>query len=142
MSSDIHVFARKNDEFIELLCYGRSSDLYQSLNFGAPYEHIAPLTQERIEDAINELEAAQEEDQEYDARDKATIAQVGSWNNTINEKFEAINELQRAIDERSVDMRMRATTIGILRFLLNVEADLYYGVDCGSDVTVNDIVSD
>ena len=124
MSSYIHVFARKNDEFVELLRYGRSSSLYRGLSRFVPYEKIAPLTNEQICNVINELEGDQTEDRSYNERDKALIAQIGSWTNTIHEKFEAINDLEQAIAEREQDLEERETAIGILRFLLDIEAPL------------------
>lgn len=140
MSSYIHVFARKNETFIELLCYCRSSELYQVLHQYAPYGKIAQLTNSQMSQVKTKLLQRLADIQQYNDEDKALIAQVGSWSNTTDEKFEAINELQRNIAERTEETDELDAAVHILNFLLNVEAELYIGEECGSDVTVEYIV--
>lgn len=139
MSSYLHVFARKDETFVELLCYCRSSALYQALNHYAPYDKIALLTHDQIVDAKSGLEDRLTIAHESNAEDERLIVQLGNWANTVNEKLEAINRIQDSISERKEEMDELEATIHILEFLLNVEADLYTGVECGSDVSVNDI---
>ncbi len=139
MSSYVHVFARKDETFVDLLCYSRSSELYQALDPYAPYAKIAPLTCEQITEAKDELEDRLAIAHEFDDADKELITQIGSWTNTVDEKLEAIDRIQRSIAERKEEMDELEATIHILEFLLCVEADLYAGVECGSDVSVKDI---
>ena len=139
MSSYLHVFARKNETFVELLCYCRSSTLYQALDHYAPYEKIAPLTCEQITDAKSELEDRLAIAHESNAEDERLMVQLGNWANTVDEKLEAISRIQDSISERKEEVDELEAAIHILEFLLCVEADLYTGVECGSDVSINDI---
>lgn len=141
MSSYIHVFARKNETFVELLCYCRSSELYQALHHYAPYEEIAPLGSAQLVDAKSEFVDRLDIAREFNAADELIVTQIGSWSNTVDEKLEAINEIQRSISERKEEMNELEAAIHILEFLLNVEAELYIGKECGSDVTVYDIAT-
>ena len=139
MSSYVHVFARKDETFVELLCYCRSSELYQALYHYAPYEEIAPLSSAQLVEAKSWLVDRLDVAREFNAVDELTITQIGSWSNTIDEKLEAINEVQRSISERKKEMDELEAAIHILEFLMNVEVELYIGEECGSDVSVEDI---
>lgn len=93
MSSYVHVFARKNDTFVELLCYCRSSELYQVLTHYAPYEKITPFIHERLREACDEIENKLAIAERLSREDKEMITQIGTWTNTMDEKLEAINNL-------------------------------------------------
>lgn len=141
MSSYVHVFARKNDTFVELLCYCRSSELYSVLSPYAPYEKIAPLTKDILLGAKEELEKRLDTARRYNEEYKQTIAQIGSWSNTIEEKLDAINDLQQNISDRQEWIDELTAATYIFAFLLTIDAPLYFGEECGSDVTVDDIRS-
>ena len=140
MSQYIHVFVRCNDEFVELFCYGRNSEFYRVMKDCAPWEKIARLTHEQIREARADLIGEIEAYKSNIAENSRMISVISNWNNSIEDKLKIINKYQEGIDETKQDMDEARDTLNMLTVLLNVEAELYIGEECGRDVSVKDIV--
>lgn len=139
MSSYIHVFARKDDTFIELLSHSGSSVFYRFFHDYAPYGHIARFTENQIREGRSRVQGELELYREDVRHVQELITQIGSWSNTVEEKLSAIIDYQENLHELDEAIDEREFVDNVLAFLLGVDAELYIGVECGDHVTVDDI---
>lgn len=136
----MYVFACRNHEFIKLFCYTRSSKFYRALTCYAPYGKIAPLTHQQIEQARDDLIEEIRGYKSSIAENGRMINLISNWNNSIEDKLKIIEDYQSCIDDEKEEMKEAQDAVNILTVMLNVEAELYIGEECGPDVSVNDIV--
>lgn len=141
MSMTIHVFARKDETFIELLWNGSGSVMYEVLNRYAPYGKIALLGKRQIEEAIISCARCVRLDEDEIQHSQKLLAQIKEWNNPVDEKIVAIHDEEQLIAEYADSVKHYKETSVILEFLENVSAELYVGIECGDGVGVQDIVS-
>ena len=139
MSQYTHVFARKYDTFIELSCYCRGSYIADALQDYAPWEKIRLLTKEDVDSIIDNLKLSKENYKESVHRHKDAIATISQFNNTVGEKAEAIREEQEYMEECQQELDDVEAALMFIYFIQDVNADIYVGCECGSDVTVGDI---
>lgn len=155
MSQYIHLFARKNDEFVPLYCASRSSIVYQTLKDYAPYEKIAELDASLIKDRIEEVNDWIKNTKTAIKMRQNTMNLVCSFQNEIDEKIEMLEEYQRNINEFEHSLEDYQNVLSLLLWLNRFVDDmklsmdfaetpillgLYFGIECGDNVTVNDIV--
>ena len=158
MSEYTHVFIRKNDTFIELNCFSRNSGIAQALKYGiAPWEKIRGYMESDIRDICNDVKEQIDKLTDEVAATEAVMHEVGSWNNTVEEKREAIagyKEELSYLEEELDDARHAYTYFSVLRSIAGnselsqkweygkkeITPVIYFGIECGSDVTVEDIV--
>lgn len=154
MSQYTHIFVRHNDEFIELGCYSRSNKIAEIFNRTAPYEKIASYTSADILDCVNEV---REEIERYEVLKKSyqeRLAQIPSFNNSIEDKMDAMTELQNGIVEIEDELTEYKYAKSVLLFLshiadeyeMNVKYEgakdqprVYVGIECGSNPTLEDV---
>lgn len=155
MSSYIHFFVRKRDEFAPISIYGRSTKIFQLFNARAPWKQIAPVTYDvlnSVKDDLREHMAASKA-----AIDKARerIKLIPSFANSIEDKMDAMAEEESYLEELNDEAKewdAAAAYIGFLYDILdaaeygNDEAlksneYLYFGVECGSAVSVKDLAN-
>lgn len=154
MSSYIHFFIRKGDTFVPIGTYGRSTKVYEAFQHDAPWEQIRAITASDLD----RIRATLMSEEYYDTqltKVRRKIELVGTFTNSIEDKMEALDELEAEIDDWK-DMRKETRAarafIGFLYDILD-EADygdsvmdptaaLYIGMECGSNVTVANIQKD
>lgn len=144
MSAYIHIFARsKHDDFVELWCSAGSSAMMQIMNHWAPWERIRRVSESMMrqfqDDAITRID----EFKSCITHHEKLISEIGSWNNSIDEKIELINDYQRAIEDDRSDLDEWQAVNYYLHFIQNMieeGVEIYAGVECGSTVTVEDII--
>lgn len=156
MSQYIHMFVRSDkDEFIPIHCTGRSSVIYDTFGDYAPYEKIAPVTEDmlnRIRDDINNrLKDYQDGIDKYNKKIDLITHMSGV---SLDDKVEQINDYMNAIDECRDDMKQLEMANNYVSFLADIldEKDdsvryyggrdvpvIYMGIECGSNVTLDDI---
>lgn len=99
MSSYINFFIRSEDKFLPLSDFSRSSEIYQRLHNNVPYEKLRALTYnelDSIEDAIIE------DKRKYTdliSGYKKEIELITTFNNSAEEKLEAINSTESMIKD-------------------------------------------
>ena len=142
MSSYIHFFARSDhDDFIQIDCVSRNNAIYKRATeiISIPYEKIAlihkgdwrkcaDITQGYIELVKDRIKQIQER-----------IKLVGTFNNSVEEKIKAVNYYSDGLleDEQDLDENIFAQNFFIM--LQNIQAPIYVGIECGSEVTIKDI---
>ena len=99
MSSYMNFFIRSDDKFLHLSDFSRNSEIYQRLYNNVPYEKLRALTYnelDSIEDAIIEDKRKYADlISEY----KKEIELIATFNNSAEEKLEAINSTESMIKD-------------------------------------------
>lgn len=142
MSSEIYILVRNQDTFTSIWWSGRSSVMYQKLKGRAPYEKVRQLTKQDIEAAIAEVKRDIEFYKERIAENRKTMNEVGIWNNSISEKMSVLDELREAINEEQEEMDETIAAQYYLEFIAQIDEPIYVGIDCGDEITPDDVESE
>ena len=155
MSQYTHIFVRSDkDEFIPIRCARRGSVTYDTFGDYAPYGKIAPVTEDtlsRIRDDINNrLKECQDRIDRYNRRIDLVTRMTGV---SIEDRVDHINEYMNDIDGYKEDMKQLEMANNYASFLADIIDEkgdgvrwyggrdvpvIYIGVECGSNVTLND----
>lgn len=156
MSQYTYIFVRSDkDEFIPIRCTRRSSVTYDIFGDYAPYEKIAPVTEDtlsRIRDDINNrLKEYQDGIDKYNRKIDLVTRMAGV---SIENRVDTINDYMNAIDERKEDMKQFERANNYVSFLADIIDEkndgvryyggrdipvIYIGIECGSNVTLDDV---
>lgn len=148
MSEYIHIFAADKDHsiFLPLGCWSRNSAIYKLLHEFAPWESIAPLSLNHLKKQAYEIASRMiTEYQDYIRRNNDKIALVATWNNSVPDKAEYTYELQQANFDYEVEINDWKYAKHYLSFLIDIMqsgTELFVGIECGYQVTKEDINSD
>lgn len=154
MSQYTHIFIRDNDNFVELGCYSRSNAIAQAFN-GAPYEKIDSYSSVDLYNVAGEIKAHMELYKDNIADYRSQMALIPSFNNSVEDKTEALSQYTEMIREAEDELEELNFAYDVVTFLAHIadeyEMDvryehakdqprIYVGVECGSQVTVEDII--
>lgn len=147
MSQYTHIFLEKQNTFIEVSCTGRSHALSEMFYDYAPWEKIRLMTPDQLSSIYREY--TDNLKRWHDHRNELTkrVEAIATFNNSIEDKMEAWNDLRDEIaevDETIEELNAALIVLNQLRIIVSdsatdVPVHVYVGVECGSDVTVNDI---
>ena len=157
MSSYMHFFIRKGNEFAPIATYGRSSCTYQAFKEFAPYEKIRPLTALQLGQVDEKLRADLESQYNRDAIVER-INMISKFNNSVDEKLAAIEDEVSALKELEDEEKALKRARKFVSFLLDIideahssqyyedaaahidpNAYIYVGIECGGVVNVDTI---
>ncbi len=99
MSQYIEFYVRNNDSFTNILSFSRNSLVYEALNTRVPYEKIRKLNSDTIHYAISETNEEKEKYQNMKAQSQARIAEIRHFNNSVEDKLEAIHNEEDNLEE-------------------------------------------
>ena len=151
MSQYLEIYVKsKEDNFIYLDAFSRSTFMYRLFNedVGAPYEKVRKMTRARLQEAIEIGSGYLQGAIERKKRHEDTLQLISSFNNSVNEKMEAIYEHQEILEEYNESITEWEWTMNYLRVLASMaesmsyegsKAGLYYGIEVGAP-TLEDIV--
>ena len=151
MSQYLEIYVKsKEDNFTYLDAFSRSTSMYRLLNedIGAPYEKVRKMTKARLQEAIGIGSGYLQSIIERKKKQEDTLQLISSFNNSVDEKMEAIYEHQEILEEYDDSITEWEWTLNYLRVLLNMaenmsyeesKTGLYYGIEVGSP-TLEDIV--
>ena len=143
MSTYMYVFARHPHSltFTEIYWACRSSEFFQTLyETGAvPYEKVARLEDSTLREAVTDLEqqinSLNKEDQE--ARD--LIKAIGTWNNDVESKRNAIDALREEINQREESRADYQHALDVINGLRTLDAELWAGIEVSEEITKDEI---
>ena len=156
MSAYVYFFVRHGNDFIPLGNFSRSSMIYQFVGGRAPWEKIAPLTQETLDKLVVNANMKQEEIQGCIRTERSLIDTIKDFNNAIEEKMDAILERENIIHEYEQDIseiQFAKSYFSVLAELIdavrwdkrrediNIDEYIYAGVEIGYP-TVEDVLND
>lgn len=155
MSSTFYMFARRGNTFAPLLSYGASSDLCRAFEdaINIPYEKIRKVDAVDFSNIVRELRLTIEKDKTQIAKYDEMIATISKMSDPIDEKIEKIHEYlgwQKEYAESVADNEKLLAQIeflgdisdemlGIREYCITDDLGIYIGIDCGYDITVEDI---
>lgn len=151
MSQYLEIYVKsKEDNFTYLDAFSRSTCMYHLLNedIGAPYEKVRRMTKARLQEAIGIGSNYLQSIIERKKKQEDTLKLISSFNNSVDEKMEAIYEHQEILEEYDDSITEWEWTLNYLRVLLNMaenmsyeesKTGLYYGIEAGSP-TLEDVV--
>lgn len=100
MSCYVHFYLRSpHDDFVELGEFSRNSAVYELCGDVAPYEKITALSKTALTDFCSEADRKIKEYKDRIKQYRDAIAAVGTFNDPIEDKLEAIADYQYQIGE-------------------------------------------
>ena len=141
MSQYTEIFVRKNDEFIEISSTGRGSVLSEMFEPQVIWEKIRVIPKEKIKDIYNEYKEHLEKWRGRIDELREMINRIQGMNNSIEDKLNAINDYESMIEDDQEMVEAIEYGLNVLTLLQNLddEVDVYVGLECGPDVTVDDV---
>ena len=147
MSTTYSFYFKGNDgKFYPLNSFGGSSKVAEGMEaqFGrnCAYGARKPLTESSLKDIIafeNErAQSSEERIQEYRQRQK----DIGTWSNSVDDKIQAISDLDETIDEEKCDLSYYKRSVHFFEFLAGIldEAEYSYADDSNANVDANDYI--
>lgn len=106
-----------------------------------PYEKVRLVTETELEDDIHGLDEQIGVLKDEIASYEAFIKEIGTWNNSIEEKIQAMEDERDLIDNAKDDMDELQLVRNFLWTLrcLDTSGGLYVGLECGGSITDADI---
>ena len=145
MSMYTHIFLRKGDEFLEVSCTGRGSALSEMLEHYAPWEKVRLLTIKDLTDINREYTDELNKWKKYITDQQARKALIASFNNGVEDKMEAIQDCDAAIEETAETIDELSYALMQIQWLINIAEDadgeygnriqIYAGTECGGEIT-------
>lgn len=131
MSQYIHFYIRNGENFLPIGTFSRSSSIYSIANeeLNVPYEKISALNGEKISICIRSANKALgllKTRIEGWRKDKELIA---SFNNSVEDKLEAIADINRMIEDDEYELDILESTVGFFRTLSTIYDDIRYEDD-------------
>lgn len=152
MSQYISFYVRsKHDDFIGLGDYSRNNLIYQLTDraLNVPYEHIRVLTTNDLRDMEDEANLERDSINANITKYRGYIADIATFNNSLDEKIEWVAEYQDLIEECTEQLRNVELAAHYFQFLdAIIETNDFNGIPmdkcvyCGieiSDPTIDDI---
>lgn len=126
MSSYIQFFMRRGDEFIPLMTYSRSNTIYKIFEHILPWEKIKAISYDSLSAKIAQCNSLVSENEEKvkELNQKKTL--VASFNNSVEEKMEALSDIDEAIEEYNEDIAMGNRAAYICIFLQDLIEEIMY----------------
>lgn len=141
MSQYTEIFVRKNDTFIEISSTGRGSILSEMFESYVVWEKIKLVSKERLKDIYNEYKENLEKWRGRIDELQEMITRIQGMNNSLEDKLTAINDYEDMIEDDQDRIEAIEYGLNVLTLLQNLddEVDVYVGLECGPDVTVEDV---
>lgn len=145
MSMYTHIFLRKGDEFLEVSCTGRNSALSEMLEHYAPWEKVRLLTVKDLTDINRKYTDELNKWKKYIDDQQARKALIASFNNSVEDKMEAVHDCDAAIEDTTETIDELSYALMQIQWLINIAEDadgeygnhiqIYAGTECGGEIT-------
>lgn len=145
MSQYLIIKQKVNGKFYPVASFSRSTIMYEAFDHYVSYGKGKLLTQDLIDCAHNQLQLDEKHVGDIVKSIGKQIERVSSFNNSIDEKFELINELTaetRDFGERLVDIEHARAQLNLLSDMI-VEAkycegdapEYFIGIEWGTEIS-------
>ena len=150
MSQYIHFFVRSTDSLLPIRTTSRSSSIYHFFSDYAPYEKARALSMQELQNIREEISMRIDEWACRIEEDRTNRQLIASFNNSIEDKIEALESARNAIRENEESVSEMKEALAFTYFLMDMynEADdtkyedetarldptkyLYFGIECGT----------
>ena len=139
MSQYLNFFARHDKEFVPIVNYSRSTNVYSEVN--APYEKIRAINETELRTIAERLRAGKNFAKTQIEAINRKLELISSANNSLEEKLDAINSELEVIEEYEDDIQALDRYATELDFIANMAYDnnIFVGFEI-SDPTEKDII--
>ena len=150
MSQYIHFFVRSTDKLLPIRTATHSSFTYRFYSDCAPYEKARALSIQELQNIREEISTRIDEWAHRIEEDRANLQLIASFNNSVEDKIEALKSVRDAIRENEEIVEEMKAVLAFTYFLISMynEADdtkyedetarlnpnkyLYFGIECGT----------
>lgn len=136
MSQYINFYLRVNDKFISLGSFSRNNIVYTVLSDRVPYEKITAINEDILDAGMVDLDREKEINNKYLKKNAEMMAAVANFNNSVTEKMEGIENLNREKAELEMENRQIDRAIAYLDFLKDIIEDYRYDCKYGKEVGI------
>lgn len=150
MSSHIYFMVRVGNEVAPIAEFSRNAKVYQYFNRFAQYGEAMPLSFQRIDGACDEIRRDIESIKTCIERSQKSLDQISKFNNSIADKFSAMDDIMIYINEGKEDLKEAECALEFVRFLgqmmaaakyadksIDPEDYIYFGAECGYSINSN-----
>lgn len=131
MSTEYYIYARRGDTLIPFFVVGGSFSIAEAFGDRAPYEAIREISPKMLEEARRYLRAICDGYDRRKAEVKEELEALASWNNSIDDKLTAYNDLRADLNEIQQESEEYTEGLAALTFLdcAPEGTTLYIGID-------------
>ena len=150
MSQYIHFFIRSTDKLLPIRTASRSSSIYQFFCDYAPYEKVRALSMDMLQEIREEISKQISKWTHQIEEDQKDLQLVASFNNSVEDKIEAIKSARDAIRENEEFVNEMKEALAFTYFLTDMYNEvedsnyyykeeekidptkyIYFGIECG-----------
>ena len=150
MSQYIHFFIRSTDKLLPIRTASRSSSIYQFFCDYAPYEKVRALSMGMLQEIREEISKQVSKWTHQIEEDQKDLQLVASFNNSVDDKIEAIKSARDAIRENEEFVNEMKEALAFTYFLTDMYNEVedsnyyykeearidptkyvYFGIECG-----------
>lgn len=153
MSEYISFFIRRGqNNFIPLFTFSRNVSIFQSFRYALPYERVRAISLNELENKELEFKRRSDDVIKRIGRLKEERALIASFNNTVDEKMDALQDNAECIKEYEEELederRALYTIVALIDIIENIRFDkewdkdvyIYGGIEVGDDITAEDVI--
>lgn len=126
MSSYINFYLKVEDKYCPIGAYSRNCPEYLFFKNIIPYGKIAPITIQELKDVIEDIKFAINNGIESIKRYSLNIEDIKTFNNSINEKMELIENYRDTINELKEDLEVNKNCLNFVNWLIEILTDIEY----------------
>lgn len=126
MSSYINFYLKVEDKYCPIGTYSRSCPEYHFFKNFVPYEEIAPITIKKLQAIIEDIEFTINNEMKSIGRYSLNIKYIKTFNNSISEKMELIEDYRDTINELKEDLEANKNCLNFVNWLIEILTDVEY----------------
>ena len=131
MSQYIHFFVRSTDKLLPIRTASRSSSIYQFFCDYAPYEKVRALSMDMLQEIREEISKQLSKWTHQIEEDQKDLQLVASFNNSVEDKIEAMNSARETLHEREEVVEEIKVALAFTSFLMDIyneveDSNYYY----------------
>lgn len=126
MSSYINFYLKVEDKYCPLGSYLRNCSEYRFFKNIVPFGKIAPITIKNLKTVIEDIEFAISNEMKSIGRYSLNIKDIKTFNNSINEKMELIEDYRNTINELKEDLEANKKCLNFVNWLIEILTDVEY----------------
>lgn len=126
MSSYINFYLKVEDKYCPIGTYSRNCPEYHFFRDIVPFGKIAPITIKKLEAVIEDIEFAINNEKKSIEKYSLNIKDIKTFNNSISEKMELIEDYRDTINELEEDLEANKNCLNFVNWLIEILTDIKY----------------
>lgn len=126
MSSYINFYLRVEDKYCPIGIYSRNCPEYRFFKDIVPFEKITPISVKKLQAVIEDIEFAINNEMKSIGRYSLNIRDIKTFNNSLSEKMELIEDYRNTINELKEDLEAKKNCLNFVNWLIEILTDIKY----------------